>query len=157
MGDAEGRQFSGVPGEQEAVGGKAEGKIRVRLPEEAEGFPGLFKIRQGVAGPRYTRHVYPAETFLYRPVPFKGFPGSQYPGGYAGTAFVGTFVFTAAIIALNVAGRRYRQVDAAVFTAASVEARVAQRLEKIRVFPRRRPPGPCIPYQNNTLLFISFY
>ena len=105
-------QFIDVIGQREPVRRDAQLDIGDFLGDQGEGFLGLLPVVAGIAGPG------DAENGKLRHLVGDGddlahcLLGRQLFGDDAGTAFVGAIVFAIAVIALNVAGRRDRNMHA---------------------------------------------
>ena len=115
MGDLELRQFIQIGRQPQAVGGQAQQEVRKPLPNQANGFQGLFGVGERVSRAGDARH---GDAGLFLQDLFQvgdGLLGLEHRAGDPGAALVDAIILAVAIIAHDVALRRHRQVHPAAF------------------------------------------
>ena len=101
--------------QRQAVGGQAQLDVRrVLLRDQFEGLEGLRRIGQRVAGAGDAEHRHLRNGRGHRHHLLDRLFGRQALGDHAGAALVGAVVLAVAVVALDVAGRRHRDVHAGV-------------------------------------------
>ena len=102
--------------QRQPVGGHAQGQVGRFFRQFAERREHSFGIGQRIAGSGHTHHCQVRNCRAHRQRLLRRLFGGQQLRHHAGTRFVGAVVFAVAVVALDVAGRRDRQVQAGEVT-----------------------------------------
>ncbi len=134
--------------QHEAVGREAKLDVRRLLRHEFEGLEGLGRVRERIARPGDAKHRHPRDGGGDRQRLFHRLLWRQPLAHHAGAGLVGAIVFAVAVVALDVAGRRYGHVHARIMVVGllAVAGVVFDLLPDFRrqIGLRRTRPAACL-------------
>jgi len=113
MGDIELGQFRDIGADTQTVAGQTEDHLRILCIDQPHGFHGRLRIGKGVAGSGNAGHGDARLLFQNLAHVNQGLLRAQDRAGHPGPRLVDAVVFAVAVIALDIAVRGHRQMDAA--------------------------------------------
>jgi len=109
------RQFGHMVSHIQPVGGQAQFQCRQSFSDRAQRRHGARPVGERIARPCHADHRQLRNRIGHRQHLARGLIGIQHFGHHAGARFIAAIVFAVAIVALDIASRRHRQMDARIF------------------------------------------